>query len=242
MLSTGWQEGERENNAQHPHRRGRGLKWNGDTAGAKTNGVTAKRLVGLFDDESRQTRRRAADGLVTLLVGNARPGDRQVVEDALDSSRPALRWGAAFVLTRDGVGGGASSRAARIAEVAVETLGHPDGDLRWAAAAIIRDLFPAQPRLRQLLATTASKDENEQRVKMSLYCLRNIGEKDAGVFAEGLGHKDSGVRLAALSGLAATATTTVAVLAGIEECECNDSEPGVRRAAAAVLARLRGSR
>ena len=162
------------------------------------------------------------------------------MEDALDSSRSALRWGAAFALTRDGVGGGTSPRGARIVEIAVEALGHPDGDLRWAAVAIIRGLFPVQPRLGQLLATTASKDENAQRVKMSLYCLRDIGEKDVGVFVAGLGHKDTGVRLAALSGLAATATTEATALAGIKACECNDSEPGVRRAAAAVLARLRG--
>jgi HEAT repeat protein len=152
------------------------------------------------------------------------------VEAAIAEQPFGRRWICAFALARAGRHG------AEISTVAVEALGEPDGDVRWAAAEI---LCHARSEAAARIVAAAS-DANPLRRKMALYCMRDLRISEMPVVYDALQCEDAGVRLAALAAIASLAADDVRATHETVRCMRDDREPGVRRAAAAILGRLRG--
>jgi len=198
-------------------------------------------LVELLADERKEVARRAAGALVHAA---ADPACRPLLERALADAHPQRRWCAAFALARSGVAGD------RVFDVALDALGFSDGDVRWAAAEIVcarvraaaaeepdaARSFDALARLR-----AAACSPSAERRKMALYCLRDLGVADVTPFTAALEDSDRGVRLAALAGLARSASIPDTALRALTKAASSDSDDGVRRAAVVGLARRRAA-
>jgi HEAT repeat protein len=187
-------------------------------------------LVNLLGDESKELRRRAA-GVLVGACDDSRL--RSLIDAALQSHDPDTRWGAAFVLAQ------ASYADDRVFAAACDAMGGTDGDVRWSASRIVVDYAAANPHAERALRALTAHDNADAR-KMALYCLRDMGCAQAGVFVPALQDEDAGVRLAALAGLARTGTVERPVLACIEACMVEDAIGGVRRAAAVTLGAVAG--
>jgi hypothetical protein len=116
---------------------------------------------------------------------------------ALGSPLARQRWGAAFALARLG------DPPLETLPVVLETLGGDDGDLRWAAAEILRRV-PERARVVEALEGLLRTGNGAQR-KMSLYCLRDLGARAPEIEQSALwalGDELRDVRLAAIAWLA----------------------------------------
>src|SRR6185369_11482334 len=90
-----------------------------------------------------------------------------------------------------------------IVPVLLDTLGAEDGDLRWAATAILLGLSDRAATVAGLRGLLDAG--NAAQRKMALYCLRDLGIRspDAEAAAiRALADVDQGVRLAAMAALA----------------------------------------
>jgi len=184
-------------------------------------------LVGCLGHERKAVQRPAAEAFAALAARDARV--RAALDGALASGTLRQRWGAAFALSLGG------EPPPAIVPVLLETLGADDGDLRWAAAAIllgVRDRGAVAAGLRGLLDTG-----NAAQRKMALYCLRDLDVRspDAeGAAIGALADADEGVQLAAMAALARIATDRgVAAVHLVSALETASER--VRRAAAAAL-------
>jgi len=122
-------------------------------------------LVGCLGHERKAVQRPAAEAFATLAARDQTA--RAALDGALASGTLRQRWGAAFALSLG------SDPPPAIVPVLLDTLGADDGDLRWAAAAILlglRDRDPVAAGLRGLLDAG-----NAAQRKMALYCLRDLG-------------------------------------------------------------------
>jgi len=174
--------------------------------------------------------RPAAEAFAALAARGAPVED--VLLAALASPLPRRRWGAAFALSLVG------NPPAATLPVLLETLGDDDGDLRWAAAAIVvrlGDRAAVDESLRALLTTG-----NAVQRKMVLYCLRDLGARTPEVeqaVLHALGDQERDVRLAAVAALARLALDRGGAAAQlVRALETGDER--VRRAAAAGLGAL----
>ena len=143
----------------------------------------------------KAVQRPAAEAFAALARGGVRVDD--VLEAALDVDEARGRWGAAFALSLVG------ELPARAVPVVLQTLGAADGDLRWAAAAIVARLR-GRAGLVEALAELVRGDNAAQR-KMALYCLRDLDARSPGVeemVVHALGDVDRDVQLAAITTLA----------------------------------------
>jgi HEAT repeat protein len=164
----------------------------------------------------------------------ARPGvavDPLLVR-ALGDEAPRRRWGAVYAWSRLG------PVPPGCVPVLLEALGAADGDLRWAAATIIRalgDRSEVHTALHELLHSA-----NGFQRKMALYCLRDLGRPGPTLELEmlaALDDPDPAVRLAAMSALVQLAGDRPAAARAVA-LRLDDADAGVSRAAAAALGRL----
>jgi HEAT repeat protein len=143
------------------------------------------------------------------------------------------RWGAVFALSLSG------SVPQTALPTLLEALNADDGDIRWAAAGLVKDLVvrDAPTVLPVLFAAAARQGARNQR-KMALYCLRDLQVGDgAAVAVEALSADAADVRLAALATLVSVARDKAAAAVRIALL-LRDPDAGVRRAAAAALGQL----
>ena len=148
------------------------------------------------------------------------------VEDAL--SDPKTAWPAAFALANAG------RVNERVVDVVLDSFGHAEGDVRWAALALVRRFVSeGTVPIERVVALVGAKRPEVRR--SALYCLRDCGCNDARLFARCLNDGDVGVRVAALAGIRrADPVAEDAVLAVIERLKTDD-DIGIRRAAASIL-------
>jgi len=194
----------------------------------------AGELALLFDALGASTKavqRAAAEALAA--VGRAGEGAvEQLLARALVDGDARRRWGAAYAWALLGPVPHACL------PVLFDALGADDGDLRWASAAILRELGPRDEVVAALRGLLGSA--NALQRKMALYCLRDLAPPDAGLDANLLDALDDGepaVRLAAMAALAHLAIDREGAGRALV-ARLDDAEPGVRRAAAAALGRL----
>lgn len=183
-----------------------------------------------LEHPDKAVRRRAADSLAAALAGGDIEADS--LRPSLTSPSREVRWGVAFALRSSG------RRDAALLEAWMEALGNEDGDVRWAAAAIVIEAARGEESLRDRLLTLASSGGPLSR-KMALFCLCAAGPRDASPFLAALSDEDSFVRLAALTSLGRLGVRDDDVIGAIAAIGSGDCEPRVRRAAVAVLDRLR---
>jgi HEAT repeat protein len=187
-------------------------------------------LCACLADTHKLVQRRAAEVAAAL----ARRGVAAIearLRAALTAPELRLRWGAAYALFLIGP----PPRAAL--PTLLEVMGLADGDLRWAAVDLLKQLAAAERPLvvGQLLA--AAQTPGPQR-KMALYCLRDlaVGEAfDAALSALGDARVD--VRLAALA-LVATVHPDATTAADRIAALIDDADPRVQRAAIGTLGGL----
>jgi len=151
---------------------------------------------------------------------------------AVRSTDLRQRWGAAFAFSLIG----ALPPEAR--DILVDSLGLDDGDIRWAAADILlrsSEIDDRPQRLTQLLV-----HGNPHQRKMAAYCLRRLDLRSPAVdraLLAALEDRSAAVRLATLAALSRLATDR-AVAAQHLAHVLDDTDPGVRRAAAVALGDL----
>jgi HEAT repeat protein len=190
---------------------------------------TADTLFAALDHPTKRARRQAAEALGELGARDAEVHARLLGE--LGKGDLARRWTVAYALFLGG------DRSERLWPVLVEAIGSDDGDLRWAASRLLVAL--EVPDLTDRLLAALAAGPAEQR-KMSLYCLREHGERAARVDAAvtaALDDAEAGIRLAAMSSLVVVACDTEAAARAVLR-RLGDHDAGVRRAAAAALGRL----
>lgn len=191
--------------------------------------IVLPEALALLEHPDKAVRRRAADSLVGALA----TGD--IHEDSLRLSLASpsreVRWGVAFALRTS------ERRDSALLEAWMEALGDGDGDVRWAAAAIVIEAARVEESLRASLLVLAASGGPVSR-KMALFCLCAGGVRDASPFVAALSDEDPFVRLAALTSLGRLGERGNGVLAAIAAVGSGDPEPRVRRAAVAILERL----
>jgi len=186
-------------------------------------------LVQLLGSPAKEIARRAAE---VLQVSAAEPLASSLLTDALEDVDARRRWGAAFALARAG------RCDTTVVRVAIDSMSLVDGDVRWAAAEIVREAAGRVPQAVDWLRV-AAMGESAQGRKMALYCLRDVDRDEHDAFVAALDDRDREVRLAGLSGLCErdgdragrTIDRVVALIRG-------DEDAGVRRSAAATLGRM----
>ncbi len=190
-------------------------------------------LRGYLADPAVPVQRRAAEVLAAL--ASTSDTARAAIHDALESTDPAARWGAAFaqaVLGRP-------SHAAVM--VWIDALGSPDCDLRWAAhALIVRHLQSVGALAKARLLQAAGESRHPQRRKMALYCLRDAGLEDGEsrrLCVEALDAGEIEVRLSALSAYTRVAERS-AEETDILARYVTDADPRMCRAAAVAVGKL----
>jgi hypothetical protein len=187
-------------------------------------------LLDALGAPTKAEQRRAAEVLATVARAGQDVGP--LLEQGLADGSARRRWGAAYACSV----AGAMSPACF--PILLEALGSDDGDVRWAAATIIRSL-PVHPDVVGELRALAHAPSALQR-KMALYCLRDLSAQASGLDDEllaALRDDTPAVRLAALSAVTALARDRRAAARAVTE-RLDDESAGVRRAAAATPGRL----
>lgn len=142
------------------------------------------------------------------------------------------RWGAVFALSLVG-----SVRPSALPTL-LEALDRDDGDVRWAAAQLVKELGQRDASLVTAALLEAAREDHVNQRKMSLYILCDLGlQSGTGVALDALRAEAIEVRLAALAALVALAPDK-AVVAGHVVALVKDEDARIRRAAAAALGRL----
>jgi HEAT repeat protein len=188
-------------------------------------------LVALLGVPDKQVSRRVA-GALAGCVGDERL--EPLLRGALKSDLALARWGAAFAIA------GADVFDELVGEAALEALAIGDGDIRWAAAQIVRAVCEHEPEFVRRVEDAARAGRGEQR-KMAIYCLRDLGHRDAGVYVAALAAEDAGTRHAALSALQACGVAENATIEAVLKRLEQEADAGVRRSIAVVLGRIMGA-
>jgi HEAT repeat protein len=196
-----------------------------DSPGPPTQG-DLELLRACLGDARKRVQRRAAEVCAALARGGWPIAD--LLDHALAAPALRLRWGAAYALSLLGPVPAAAQ------STLLELLGDSDGDLRWAAAELLKRLA-ASRRLQVVAQLIASVRDVPSRRKMALYCLRDLGAVEAvAVAADALADEQIQTRLAALAYLAALDPDRDRLARRIAAL-IDDADPAMRRAAAGTL-------
>lgn len=186
-------------------------------------------LRACLGDVRKLVQRRAAEAFQAL---TARGVDVEShLRAALDAADIRLRWGAAYALAL------IRRLPPEALPVLLEVMGLDDGDLRWAAADLLKQLAAADRGVVSAHLLAAARISGPNR-KMALYCLRDLDVVEASdVALVALADEQIETRLAALALLAkvhpdpAVAASRIVVL-------IDDADPRMQRAAAGTLGSL----
>jgi hypothetical protein len=186
-------------------------------------------LVRCLAERRKVVQRRAAEACAALAVRRIEIVPRLARVLAVADVRQ--RWGAVYALSLIG------PLPAAALPTLLEAIGLDDGDLRWAAADLLKQCA-ANRRAAVVAPLIEAAGTPGPRRKMALYCLRDLAATEALAVADAaLGDPAIDVRLAALSAIAALdpdrahAAGRVAALIG-------DGDPRLQRAAAGTLGTL----
>ena len=200
---------------------------------ARQGRATREELAVLADSlghARKLVQRRGAEAFAALAAAGVEV--REVLATALAAPAAGRRWGAAYALALIG------DLSAPAIGVILETLGSEDGDLRWAAASILRQRHDDKALI-DALTSLVGKGTAPAR-KMALYCLRDLGARSAEIESKVLGALDDAdrdVRLAAIATLAQLALDPATAADRLMHA-LGDGDDRVRRAAAAALGSL----
>lgn len=200
-------------------------------AAAPLDDAAIAAVVACLATPVKKVQRGAAD-LLSAVGADMRPAVAARLRVALASEDPALRWGASYALGRLGL-----FEPAMIAPL-VEVLGRRDGDLRWAAAALLQTCATVHADLVLTAVVPAAAHDDPERRKMALYVLRDVAPAHPAAYdaaMRGLADPALGVRFAALAVLARVATVPPEACARVLMLARADPDAGLRRAALCTL-------
>lgn len=179
--------------------------------------------------DPRKNLQRAAAECFAKLVRMDRQG-RGTLLDALQSSQPRIRWGAAFAMSLLG------EFPPVALDTAIELLDTDDRDLRWAAADLLKR---ADQAAMDRLCETARTGTFLQR-RMALYALRDLAKSDPRAIEaayDAVAESDIELRLAGLATLTGLSKASAVAADRIIDL-LDDPELRIQRAAAAALGSL----
>lgn len=180
-------------------------------------------------DVRKLVQRRAAEAFGALTARGVDVESR--LRAALDAADVRLRWGAAYALAL------MRRLPLEALPVLLEVMGLDDGDLRWAAAELVKQLAVADRGVVSTHLLAAARNPGPNR-KMALYCLRDLEVVEASDIAlAALADEQLETRLAALALLAKVPPDPAAAASRIAEL-IDDADPRMQRAAAGTLGGL----
>ncbi len=192
----------------------------------------AETMLARLGSRNKAIQRDAVERLADAAADGARRS-AAAFRRALSNPNPRVRWVAAYGLARlDDASG---------ADVLCEGLSSADPDLRWASARTLARLALSSEPTQAVLVGLARSGKEPVARRMALHSLRYLGASGEEILsvAEGAARSRAKlVRLAALS-LLAELNDCSGRAAGVASAMLeSDSDPGVRRAAAAALGKL----
>lgn len=187
-------------------------------------------VIASLSDARKAIQRRAAEAAAQCARRDAQVADR--LRAMLCDGPLAPRWGAAFALSLLG------TLPPAAVSTLLEALDSEDGDVRWAAADLVKRAHEQDaPRLTAALLDAARGGGRNQR-KMALYLLRDLKiPAGAEVASDALHAEAIEVRLAALSALVALSPNESNAVDHVLALLADDDQR-IRRAAAAALGEL----
>ena len=186
-------------------------------------------VIECLGDASKLVQRRAAETLAALSSRGVAVEAR--LNAALAAGALRARWSAVFALSLIG------PLPLSVVPTLIEVIGDGDGDLRWAAADLLKQIA-AKHRPAVVGALIAAASTSGPGRKMALYCLRDLAVAEALTVAErGLDDAEIDVRLAALAALAALDSDRGRCAERIARL-IDDPDPRLQRAAAGTLGGL----
>jgi len=205
---------------------------------AQLSPAALEALARCLGSESKAVQRRAADAFAAIAPNDHRAQAK--LHDVLGGSDLRARWPAAYALARLGDG----EHAHQAADALFAALANDDGDVRWAASGLVVRLGEANREsvIARLLAL--ARNDNLIARRMALYCLRDLRANGPELLEaiEAASRADSPhLRLAALAALVRLDDARDAAAEVALRCLESDSDPGVRRAAAATLGTIANS-
>jgi HEAT repeats len=180
-------------------------------------------------EASKLLQRRAAEAFRALAARGVNVESR--LRAALEAADLRLRWGAAYALAL------IRRLPLEALPALLEVMGLEDGDLRWAAADLVKQLAAAHGGAVNAHLLAAARKPGASR-KMALYCLRDLDVVEASdVALAALADERGETRLAALALLARVYPDRAAAASRIAEL-IDDADPRMQRAAAGTLGSL----
>lgn len=194
---------------------------------------TADELAAVIEclgDERKAVQRRAAEAAAQRARIDPTVAER--LHEVVTASPWRQRWGAAFALSLLG------PLHAMALPTLLEALDSDDGDVRWAAADLLKQLAARESMAVSAALLQSARDGTANQRKMALYCLRDLDVSDAApVATEALAAGPIEVRLAALAALVPLARDKAAAARHVKEL-VTDADLRMGRAAAIALGQL----
>jgi HEAT repeat protein len=190
-------------------------------------------LVPLLGDPDRGVSKAASDALARIGRGEAETERR--LRRALRGETPALRWGAAFTLSR------ITHPEPGWLPAVVEALGARDGDVRWAAARLLVDMARLDPGVLPVVRGLAGGGDDPAVRRMAVFCLRELAPDDPATrdaLLEASRSADGPLRRAAFTALGSLFDPTRAVWDRLAETLAGDPDPASRALAAHAVGTL----
>jgi HEAT repeat protein len=192
----------------------------------------AAALIADLDEHDKPTIRVAVDRLISLAAEF--PQVREILYQRLSEAGHRNYWPVAYVL------GHLPQPSADALGVLLETLDHPEPDIRWAIALLLIRVAKVEDAIVQrLMQLSATGTANQKR--MALYCMRDLALSDPAsqsALLRALGDSDATVRVAAAICLRLRPDLDASGKHVLLRTYGNDAEAKVRHTAAIALAHL----
>lgn len=189
-------------------------------------------LIADLDHPDKPTIRAAVDQLIGLARKSARV--RTALDLRLDEPGHRSYWPVAYVLGHLPQPSGAAIRNL------LDTLDHPEPDLRWACSLLLANIARHEAAVIDLLIELCQSGTANQK-RMALYCLRDLALNDPAslhALIESLTDSDATVRVAAVTSLKNRTDDLERVRAALLQSYLIDVDIKVRNAAAVTLAQI----
>ena len=189
-------------------------------------------LIADLDHSDKPRIRAAVDALIPLAADAPALADE--LNRLLDDSRGRHPWPAAYVLAH------LPHPSQRVFETLLNTLDHPDPDIRWAIMLLLVRLAKTDSGIVRLLLDLRRTGTATQR-RMAIYGIRDLNLTDAAslrALLDSLGDDDPTVRVAAVTSLKGRLGIDSGGRKMLYDLFVNDPDLRVRNAAAVTLAQL----
>ncbi|MSP38048.1 MAG: hypothetical protein EXR70_06120 [Deltaproteobacteria bacterium] len=187
-------------------------------------------LIADLDHPDKPTLRAAVDELIVLAANSE--AVRAILDQRLSEPDHRNYWPVAYVLGHLPKPSGVAIRTL------LQTLDHPEPDIRWANSLLLVKIAKREGSVFSLLIDLCRNGTANQR-RMAVYCLRDLELNDAAslqAIVDLLSDTDATVRVAATTSLKTRRDENKRVRQALLDSYLNDEDIKVRNAAAVTLA------